>query len=86
MEERAALEMKYSDLCKPIYKERRNVVAGRLDDEIQRIHKQVGGQKEEDGSQGYVSDKDGREGKEMEGTPSLEDAPNNNKIYGDIFS
>ena len=38
--------MKYSDLCKPLYEERGNVVAGRLDDEIKRIHKEVGGEKE----------------------------------------
>ena len=43
MKERAALEMKYSDLCKPLYKERRNVFARRLDDEINRIHEEVGG-------------------------------------------
>ena len=49
LEERAALEMKYSDLCKPLYEERVNVVAGCLDDEIERIHKEGGGKKEEEG-------------------------------------
>ena len=52
LEDRAALEMKYSDLCKPLYKERGNVVAGRLDDEIKRIHKEGGGEKEEEGLKG----------------------------------
>ena len=28
LEERAALEMKYSDLCKPLYEERGEIVAG----------------------------------------------------------
>ena len=46
LEERAALEMKYSDMCKPLYKERGNTVAGCLDDEIERIHKEGGGEKE----------------------------------------
>ena len=40
LEERVALEMKYLDLCKPIYEERGNVVAGRLDYKINRIHKE----------------------------------------------
>ena len=52
MEERAALEMKYSDLCKPIYEERGNILAGYLDDEIEMIHKEGGGQKEEEGFEG----------------------------------
>ena len=43
LEERAALEMKYLDLCKPIYEERRNIFARSLDDEIKRIHKEEGG-------------------------------------------
>ena len=42
LEERAAPEMKYLDICKPLYEERGNVVAGRLDDEIERIHKEGG--------------------------------------------
>ena len=37
--ERAALEMKYSDLRKPLYNEGGNVVAGHLDDKIERIRK-----------------------------------------------
>ena len=47
LEEIAALEMKYLDLCKPIYKERVNAVAGSLDDKIETIHKEGGGEKEE---------------------------------------
>ena len=45
LEERAALEMKYSDLCKPLYEERGDVVSGCLDDKIERIHNEVGGKK-----------------------------------------
>ena len=52
LEERAALEMKYSDLCKPLYKEIGNVVAGLLDYEIKRIHKEGGGRKGGGGVQG----------------------------------
>ena len=44
------LETKLSDLCKALYEEIGNVVAGRLDDETKRIHKEVGGEKEEEGS------------------------------------
>ena len=40
LEERAALEMKYSDLYKPLYEEIGNVIAGRLDENIKRIHKE----------------------------------------------
>ena len=47
LEERAALETNYSDPCKPLYKERGNVVVRLLDDEIKRIHKEGGGEKEE---------------------------------------
>ena len=54
MEERAVLEMKYLDICKPLYKERGNFVAGLLDDDIKRIHKERGGEKEE----GYKGDDD----------------------------
>ena len=86
LEERAALEMKYLNLCKPLYKERGNVVAKRLDDEIERIHKELGGEKEEEGSKG--DDDDGDEdaggGEEREGAVSLEDAPNDDDIYGAI--
>ena len=52
IEERAALEMKYSDICKPLYEERGNVVSRILDDEIERIHKGGGGKKEYDGVKG----------------------------------
>jgi len=34
LEERAALEKKYQDLCKPLYEERAAIVAGEKDDEI----------------------------------------------------
>ena len=43
LEKRAVMEIKYSDLCKPLYKERGEVVTGCLDDEIERIHKEGGG-------------------------------------------
>ena len=52
LEERVVLEMKYSELCKPLYNERWNVIAGSLDDEIKRIHNEGGGEKEEEGSKG----------------------------------
>ena len=52
LEERAALEMKYPGLGKPLYEERGNVVAGRFDDEIERIQKEGGGEKEEEGPKG----------------------------------
>ena len=88
MEERAALETKYLDICKPLYEERGNVVAGRLYDKIERIHKERGGKKEEDGSKG---DDDGGnngagEGEKREGDASLEDASDNDYIYGAIAS
>ena len=47
--------MKYSDLCKPLYKDRGDVVAVRLDDEIKIIHKEKGGEKKGEGSK--VDDK-----------------------------
>ena len=50
LEERAVLETKFSDLCQPLYKEIGNVVAGRLDDDTKRIHKEGGGEKEKEGS------------------------------------
>ena len=56
MEERSALETKYSDLCKPLYEERGNIVARHLDDEIESIHKEGGGKKEEEGSKIYDED------------------------------
>ena len=49
LEERAALEMKYLDLCKPLYEERGNFFAGRLDYNIKKIHKDPEGDKEEEG-------------------------------------
>ena len=64
LEKREALEMKYLDLCKPLYKERGNVVSGRLDDDIERINKDGGGEKEEEGSKG---DDNGRDNDEGEG-------------------
>ena len=45
-EYREALGMKYLDLCKPLYEERRNAVTGRFDENIERIHKDGGGEKE----------------------------------------
>ena len=88
LEEIAALETKYSDLCKPIYEERENVVAGRLDDDIERIHKELGGEKEEEGSKrdDDGGDDDAGGGEEREGTASLEDASDDDKIYGAIAS
>ena len=50
LDERAVLETNFSDLWKPLYKEIGNVVDGRLDDETKRIHKEGGGEKEEEGS------------------------------------
>ena len=52
LEKRAASEMKYSDLCKRLYEERRKFVAGFLDDDIERIHNEGGGEKVEEGSKG----------------------------------
>ena len=46
MEERAVLETKISDLCRPLYKEIGNVVAGCLDGETKRIHKEGVSEKE----------------------------------------
>ena len=88
LEERAELEMKYSDLCETLYEERGNVVARRLDDKIERINKEGGGEKEEEGSKGDYNggDKDAGEGYEREGDISLEDASDNYKICGAIAS
>ena len=87
LEERAAPGMKYLDLCKPLYEERGKFVAGCLDDKIEMIHKEGGGEKEEEGSKG---DDDGNnnagEGEEREGDASLEDASDDNDIYGTIAS
>ena len=38
------------NLCNPLYKERGKVVSGSLDDEIERIYKEGGCKKEEEGS------------------------------------
>ena len=52
LEEKTALETKYSYPCKPLYKERGDFVAIRSDDEIERVHKEEGGEKEEEGLNG----------------------------------
>ena len=78
---------KYSYLCKLLYDERGNAVAGRLDDKIKRIHKEGGGKKEEEGLKGDINGgNDTREGEEREGAASLEASSDNNKIYGAIAS
>ena len=46
LEEISALEKKYSDICKPLYKERQNVATVRLDDDIKRINREGGEKKE----------------------------------------
>ena len=46
LEERAVLEMKYSDLCKPLCKDKRNVIVRLWDGKIERIRKDGGGKKE----------------------------------------
>ena len=56
--DRASLDMKYLDLCKPLYKEIGNFFARRLDENIERIHKDGGGKKEEEGSNGDDDDGD----------------------------
>ena len=86
LEERAVLEMKYLDLCKPLYEERGNVVDGCLDDKIERIHKEGGGEKDEKGLKGDNNDDDAGEGYEKEGAASLEDTSNEDNIYGAITS
>ena len=86
MEERSALETKYSDLCKPLYEERGNVVDGCLDDKIERIHKAGWGKKEEKGLKGDDNDDNAGEGDEKEGDASLDDASNDDEIYGAIAS
>ena len=86
MEERAALETKYSDICKPLYKKRGNFVAIPLDDKIEEIHKEGGGKNEEERSKGDNDDDDAGEGEERERDTCLEDVSNNDKIYGAIAS
>ena len=81
--------MKYLDLCKPLYEERRNVVAGRLDDNIDRIHKERASENEdEERSKGYNDggDENAGEGEEREGATPLDDASDKNSIYGAITS
>ena len=86
MEGRSALEMKYLDLCKPLYEERGNFVVGCLDDEIERIHKEGGGEKEEEGSKGDDDGDDVGEGEERVGAASLDVASDDDKIFGAISS
>ena len=93
LEERAVLEMKYLYPCKTLFEERGNVVNVRLDDDIERIHKEGGGKKEVEGSKGDDdgSDDDGGDGdvgevEEREGATSLEDASDEDEIYGAIAS
>ena len=88
MEDRASLETKYLDLCKPLYEERQNVVTGCLDDEIEKVHKEGGDEKEEGGSKGDDGGGNGdvREGEEREGAASLEVVSNDDGIYGAIAS
>ena len=50
MEEIAVLEMKYSDLCKPLCKDKRNVIVRLWDGKIESIRKDGGGKNEEGGS------------------------------------
>ena len=59
-----------------------------MDDETEKIHKGGGGEKEEEGlkGDGDGNDEDKGEGEEREGAASLEDASDDDKIYGDISS
>ena len=50
------------DICKPQYEEGGNVVARRLDDETEKIHKEGRGEKEEEGPKGYNAGGDKKEG------------------------
>ena len=88
LEEIAALDTKYSVICKPLCKERGNVVARGLYDDIKRIHKEGGGEKEEEGSKIYVDggNDNTEEGEEREGSAFLEDASNDDDIYGAVSS
>ena len=87
LEERAAPEMKYLDLRKPLYEERGNVVSGCLDDEIERIHMEGGDETEEEGSKGDCGgDNAAREGEEREGAASLEASSDDYEIYNVIAS
>ena len=59
-----------------------------MDGDIERIHKEVGGEKEEEGSKGYTDGgiDDAGEGEDREGDVYLEDASDHNNIYGVIAS
>ena len=74
------------DLCKPLYKERGNVFSGSLDDVIERIHKEGGGDTEGSKRDDNGGDDNAGEGEEREGATFLEDASDDNKIYGTIDS
>ena len=65
-------------------KERGKFIARYLDDKIDRIHKEGGGEKEEEGSKADTDggNNDTGEGKEREGGASLEDASNDGDICG----
>ena len=81
--------MKYSYLCEPLYEHIGNVVSGSLDDRIERIHKEGGVEKEEEGSKGDGGGGDdsyAREGEEREGATYLEASSSSNEVYGDIAS
>ena len=73
LEEREAIEMKYLDLCKPLYEERGNVLSGRLDDNTERIHKEGEGKEEEEGLKGDndSGNNNAGGGEEREGAASL---------------
>ena len=88
LKERAALETKYPDLCKPLYKETGNVVAGRLDDDIEMINKDWGVEKEEEWSKidENIGNDNSGDGEEREGDASLGDSYNNDNIYDAIAS
>ena len=82
--------MKYQDLCKPLYEEIGNFVARCLDDKIERIHKEGGGENQEEGSKGEDdgngNKNDAGEGEQRKGVASLEDASKDDEIYGAITS
>ena len=85
LEERLALETKYSDLCEPLYGERGNVFDGHLDGNIERMHKEGGGENEEEGLKGSDDGNiDAGEGEDRERDASLEDASNDDEIYSAV--
>ena len=59
-----------------------------MDDDIERIHKEGGGEKEEEGSKGDNNNGnvDSGEREEREGDTYLEDASDDHYIYGSIAS